>query len=39
LKENLYYFLREIIPVAETAGVLMAIHPDDLFLSHFRIAW
>lgn len=29
LKENLYYFLREIIPVAESAGVLMAIHPDD----------
>lgn len=29
LKEHLQYFLREIIPVAEKAGVLMAIHPDD----------
>jgi len=29
LKDNLFYFLREIIPVAEKAGVLMAIHPDD----------
>jgi len=29
LKNNLFYFLREIIPVAESKGVLMAIHPDD----------
>ncbi len=29
LKNNLYQFLREIIPAAEKAGVLMAIHPDD----------
>ena len=29
LKNNLYEFLREIIPAAEEAGVLMAIHPDD----------
>lgn len=29
LKENLYRFLNEIIPTAEEAGVLMAIHPDD----------
>lgn len=29
LRENLYDFLRAIIPAAEEAGVLMAIHPDD----------
>ena len=29
LWENLDYFLRAIIPVAEEAGVRMAIHPDD----------
>ena len=29
LKENLYYFLKEIITAAEESGVLMAIHPDD----------
>jgi len=29
LKENLYYFLREVIPVAEANELKMAIHPDD----------
>ncbi|WP_310379974.1 mannonate dehydratase [Flavobacterium sp.] len=29
LKNNLYSFLQEIIPIAESVGVLMAIHPDD----------
>ncbi|AMR33611.1 mannonate dehydratase [Mucilaginibacter sp. PAMC 26640] len=29
LKANLAYFLQEVIPVAEEAGVLMCIHPDD----------
>lgn len=29
LKENLFAFLSEIIPAAEKAGVVMAIHPDD----------
>jgi len=29
LREHLHYFLNKIVPVAEEAGVLMAIHPDD----------
>ncbi|MBS7564075.1 mannonate dehydratase [Mucilaginibacter sp. Bleaf8] len=29
LKENLYFFLQQVIPAAEEAGVLMCIHPDD----------
>ncbi len=29
LKEHLFAFLEEVVPVAEEVGVVMAIHPDD----------
>ena len=29
LKEHLFYFLRQVVPVAEEVGLKMAIHPDD----------
>ena len=29
LKENLFYFLRAVIPTAEEVGIKMGIHPDD----------
>jgi mannonate dehydratase len=29
LQQHLIYFLRQIIPVAEEVGIMMALHPDD----------
>jgi mannonate dehydratase len=29
LKSHLFYFIREILPVAKEAGIYLAIHPDD----------
>lgn len=29
LKEHLYYFLQQIVPVAEKSNIKLAIHPDD----------
>jgi mannonate dehydratase len=29
LKEHLFYFLQQVVPTAEEAGLKMAIHPDD----------
>ena len=29
LKQHLFYFLQEVVPVAEACGLKMAIHPDD----------
>jgi mannonate dehydratase len=37
LQQHLIYFLREIIPVAEAAGVKMALHPDDPPFSIFGL--
>lgn len=36
LWENLQYFLDEVIPIAEEAGVNMALHPDDPPVSPIR---
>lgn len=36
LWENLHYFLERVIPVAESAGVKLAMHPDDPPLSPIR---
>jgi mannonate dehydratase len=29
LKANLFYFLKQVVPVAEACGLKLAIHPDD----------
>ncbi|HEY5823111.1 MAG TPA: mannonate dehydratase [Cyclobacteriaceae bacterium] len=29
LKEHLFYFLKQVVPIAEEVGLKMAIHPDD----------
>lgn len=29
LKQHLFHFLKEVVPVAESLGLVMAIHPDD----------
>lgn len=37
MRENLFAFLRDIIPVAESVGVKMCIHPDDPPFSLFGL--
>ncbi len=37
LQQHLIYFLQQVIPVAEEAGVLMALHPDDPPYSLFSL--
>lgn len=29
LRQHLFYFLKEVVPIAESCGLKMAIHPDD----------
>lgn len=36
LWENMEYFLRRVVPVAESAGVRLAVHPDDPPISPIR---
>jgi mannonate dehydratase len=36
LWENLFYFLDAVLPVAESCGIKMALHPDDPPISPFR---
>ncbi|TXS90266.1 mannonate dehydratase [Parahaliea maris] len=36
-RDNLFHFLREVIPVAESVGVRMCIHPDDPPFSLFGL--
>lgn len=36
-RENLYAFLRDVVPVAEASGVRMCIHPDDPPFSLFGL--
>lgn len=37
LRENLFAFLREVVPVAEDCGIRMCIHPDDPPFSLFGL--